>query len=512
MPNNTVGLSGDNRIDSLLYGAKWQQDAAGTAATVTYSFPSGSAYWAYTDEVNAGWYGLSSAQQINFANALTQWSEVSGLTFTNVSDSITYGDIRVAYSHLVTGSTEASTYGANTGTLADGVITPSAQAGDIWLNPSEADLTTDTDGFLTLMHEIGHAIGLKDSSTADGSFPVITAGFDSTQYTVMSTTNFTGAGYRFSSTGTPSLILPTTLMPYDILAIQYLYGADTDTRTTNDTYTFATTAEVKTIWDAGGTDTIDLSNQTIGAELNLTAGSFSDIGQRQLEYNGAYSLAQENIAIAFNVEIENAIGSSHNDKITGNSADNELTGGAGNDTLDGGDGIDTAIYSAAQSEYQLVNSGGNLVISGIDGTDTLSNIEKLSFNGTVVEVSSLTIADGDILTALPTTKSEVNFTPTEAETAYFLLELSAPLSTAASVSYRTADGTAIAGSDYVETNGTATLSPGQTFLAIGVDLIDDTAVENNETFSLIISNPVGGSFINNEIELVAQRIILDNDA
>jgi hypothetical protein len=62
---------------------------------------------------------------------------------------------------------------------------------------------------------------------------------------------------------------PTTLMPLDITALQYLYGANTSTG--NDTHRLTTNQELlETLCDAGGTAILDCSNQTLRCVLNLT--------------------------------------------------------------------------------------------------------------------------------------------------------------------------------------------------------------------------------------------------
>ncbi|WP_066469537.1 peroxidase family protein [Bosea sp. WAO] len=67
--------------------------------------------------------------------------------------------------------------------------------------------------------------------------------------------------------------------------------------------------------------------------------------------------------------------------ITGNSGSNELAGGGGDDILDGGAGNDTAIFNGDASDYLVsVNTAGQLVVSGPDGTDTLTSIEALEFD------------------------------------------------------------------------------------------------------------------------------------
>ena len=67
--------------------------------------------------------------------------------------------------------------------------------------------------------------------------------------------------------------------------------------------------------------------------------------------------------------IENIIGSAHNDRLYGDASDNMLHGGAGNDTLSGGAGLDTLIGGAGND---ILSGGAGLdVIEGGDGDDTI---------------------------------------------------------------------------------------------------------------------------------------------
>ena len=61
------------------------------------------------------------------------------------------------------------------------------------------------------------------------------------------------------------------------------------------------------------------------------------------------------------------------------------------------------------------------------------------------------------------------------------------------VSYATANGTATAGSDYTGTSGTLTFNPGVTSQAISVPILNDTAVEGNEAFTVTLSVPVNAT-------------------
>ena len=144
-------------------------------------------------------------------------------------------------------------------------------------------------------------------------------------------------------------------MLYDILAIQYIYGANMETNKGDNVYQFATDKEyLECIWDASGHDTFDLSLQSRNQVIDLRAGTFSSVG---IKNNG--QTGNGNVSIAFNVTIEDAIGGSGHDKITGNNAANFLRGGRGNDTLDGGDGID-----------KLDGESGNDMMTGGKGSDT----------------------------------------------------------------------------------------------------------------------------------------------
>ncbi|MFM8725003.1 MAG: calcium-binding protein, partial [Planctomycetaceae bacterium] len=71
------------------------------------------------------------------------------------------------------------------------------------------------------------------------------------------------------------------------------------------------------------------------------------------------------------------------DSLSGNSGNDVITGGAGNDTITGGTGIDTASFSGNYSSYSFSFSGTagswSLIVTGPDGTDTLTSIEQLTF-------------------------------------------------------------------------------------------------------------------------------------
>jgi large repetitive protein len=104
--------------------------------------------------------------------------------------------------------------------------------------------------------------------------------------------------------------------------------------------------------------------------------------------------------------------------------------------------------------------------------------------------------------------------------ARFEFRLSAPSSQPVSVNYTTEDGTADAFScvtlfgqtscfgDYLKKQGTLTFAPGVTSLFVNVDVRGDNVDEDNETFSMYLSNPVNATILRTRVVTG----IVDNDA
>ena len=88
--------------------------------------------------------------------------------------------------------------------------------------------------------------------------PALGAADDVILNTVMSYTSVAG------HTGASGLTFyPTTLMPDDIAAIQYIYGANTTYHSGDDNYVFNEGQDyLQTIWDAGGNDTVIVESFT----------------------------------------------------------------------------------------------------------------------------------------------------------------------------------------------------------------------------------------------------------
>jgi hypothetical protein len=150
-------LSGQNNVDSLLWGTKWG-GTLGSGIGLTYSFSDLSTLWdspygALVEPLN-GFEALAANEQTAVTSALLAWSNVANITFAEVFDddvSSLNGDIRFsAYDASLIGRIEAAhAYFPDT----------SSSAGDVWLNRDldfslPSNVSPGSFNFFTLLHEI----------------------------------------------------------------------------------------------------------------------------------------------------------------------------------------------------------------------------------------------------------------------------------------------------------------------------------------------------------------------
>jgi hypothetical protein len=137
-----------------------------------------------------------------------------------------------------------------------------------------------------------------------------------------------------------------------------------------------------------------------------------------------------------------------------------------------------------------------------DGTENVTmpntNTTQGRFRVSCVGNVFFHISQADITVNAATMTVSVNSpTLSEGQTAKgiiaFAVTLSSALSTAVTVNYATADGTATAGADYVAASGTFTIPAGSTTKNVVVIVNADTTVEPDETFTLTLSSPTGGA-------------------
>jgi Ca2+-binding RTX toxin-like protein len=378
-------------VDYLAEGSdgtmdRWTTSTGAVAQTITYGFPTSATFAAGFGE-QSGWSAATGTQQDIARLTISLWDDLIAPSFVEAADGNT-ADIKISNTTTDIGYAHAWFPGQ----VGDESYNWARIAGSLWLNPNYDtndggnDLVTSpvgSHGFSTWVHELGHALGLEHPGNYNGGSPQYGNGStgwlfaeDSEQYTIMSYFDESNTGADFGTdwvTWAPYGwgVSAQTPMVYDILAIQQMYGADYTTRAGDTVYGFNSNAAgpiydftvnqnpALTIWDGDGTDTIDLSGYSSDSTLSLVAGSYSSVNGRT-----------NNLAVAFDVDIENGIGGSGNDTLTGNDLANELTGNGGNDTLNGNRGNDTLRGGAGND---TLNGGDNHdVLDGGAGADALN--------------------------------------------------------------------------------------------------------------------------------------------
>ncbi|MEP1143692.1 MAG: Ig-like domain-containing protein [Henriciella sp.] len=372
-------------LDGLLRGIAWAD------TTLYYSFPVSGDEYGYTDQPESfSPISLAQMEVAQFAldadlgSPASAGFSVEGFTNLNVEFS---DDPNVA-AHLRFGESDspdtAEAYYPGT----------YAQAGDVWFgttfNYRDAELGAYS-GW-TVLHEIGHALGLKHPHEAEYGFPALPEEYDALEMSAMSYRSFFGrdpdAGLtnQFGNLGQSFMLL-------DIAALQELYGANYSINSDDTVYSWLpgngdtlVNGEIgidqvdsvnkifATIWDGGGIDTYDLSAYETDLTINLMPGASSVFSTAQIANLGLGNSAAGNIynALLHNDDtrslIENAIGGSGNDTLIGNQAIN---------MLDGGDGFDTADYSD-QSYHALTQQDDGSFLGDFGSLgDTLLNIERI---------------------------------------------------------------------------------------------------------------------------------------
>lgn len=334
---------GSTYLDALIQGGTgW------TGTTITYSFAPGA----------NGTTAWTATEKTAMANAFHSFENICNLHFVEG----TYSSDGYAATNMVMNKVPSSTWnkpGDTWITLADFMypqygVNEEGHFSDYygalqgrfnyefsgWKN-----LTAGGMGFDTLIHELGHGLGLSHPFDSYPKFPGVTTHTDLGDYnldqgvwTMMSYNH----GWPNSSPGDKAVGYTwgydKTPMSFDVAALQTLYGANTNFKTGNDTYVLPTTEASGTgwecIWDAGGVDTISNAGASTACQINLNAYPIAGgvPSESYVSYNYGAQIAG-GFTIAAGAVIENAVGGNGNDILTGNAVANTLTGGAGSDVF-----------------------------------------------------------------------------------------------------------------------------------------------------------------------------------
>ena len=303
----------------------------------------------------------------------------------------------------------------------------------------------------TVLHEIGHSMGLMHTHNEDTGEPLTVTGvLDNERYSVMSYNPASG-GVKYGHA--------VTYMALDVAALQALYGkADYAEGTSSYRLTFAQSTSLDLgegrmsigrayacVWDTGGSDTISVSGgdysiiNLFDATLNTSGNTgamartlaalkttefYDDLssGIRKAIVSAAYNaggsfsqILQEGTSglkgtgggftIANGAVIENARGGAGDDLLIGNEAKNSLSGGAGNDTImsssgtdkmTGGSGSDTFVFAGGDGHDTILDFQGIDLISliNLNGVTSLSSFKSHAVdtdNGVLLTVGSDTL-------------------------------------------------------------------------------------------------------------------------
>ncbi len=322
------------------------------------------------------------------------------------------------------------------------------------------------------------------------------------------------------NSGTASLVFTITLSAAATTAVTVDYASQDgaaggpDYQPTSGTLTFAPGETSKTVTILVNGDTLDESNETVA--LNLTNANGATIATPQtlgviLDDDPAVSASIADAQIVegnsgtktleFTVTLSAASGL----PITFNYATADQTAVAGTDYTAATGSITFAAGETSKKIAVTINGDTDVepnetFLVNLSGT-TFATIADGQAVGTIVDddnTPALSIAD-------PTPIAEGN---SGTKTLTFTVTLSAAAAGQVTVSYATADGSAIAGSDYVAKSGTLTFAAGETTKTIEITINGDSVVEGNETFLVNLSTPSGATIADGQ----ATGTITNDDA
>jgi len=341
---------------ALISGSNWTGiEVTNTPVIVTYSFPTtAAAYLTPTDgfypATVASFQAFSAAEQQQARDALGIWAAASGLIFLEVAPG--QGDLNF---QLVDFSTTAGQpvdysaaagigffpFGGWTGFSYPNYTTSLDLSGDVFMN-TVYENPGDTVDMGVLLHEIGHAIGLKHPTEVFINYaanPAVThdevLATDDPNITIMAQS---GGG------------LSTDIGQIDRDAAAYLYGA-------------------------AGTGGVYTGNAA-GANSVVSAWSYDVALARVTQAGFATADTIRGTSI-----IDLISGLDGDDRLFGLAGSDTLYGGNGNDELFGGQGTNTLVGGADDDTYYVESSTDILVESLNAGFDSVFAFASFNLGG-----------------------------------------------------------------------------------------------------------------------------------
>ncbi len=385
--------------------SRWNHDdPLGTPVTVTYAFAGEVLGYIAPEEYDVHRDFLDYERNA-IIGVLDEASSFTNITFVEVT-TIGETDFVIRISTAGSSATLAPTladgdaFGYGTIHISDETVlrylNPERETNYIRHHISDVDYKHDYSRSMgVIIHEVGHVLGMSHPfSVGENTVPFPLETGDDNKFN-------TAMAYNLGNIPSETY-QPTSFRPYDIIALQHLYGKNENNNTDSapyeydDTYTFH-----QVIVDAAGDDLISVANSTRDNTIDLRSGKYSSIAPN---YVSGYFNCPDGSSTGCGDNPHEHLNRSHNSLfIDVDTLIENATGGSGNDTLvanyvandiNGGDGVDTVMFAGAKIDYtiDIVNSFTVIVTSNTDAenVDTLTGVEFLNF---VSDFSDLSTAE-----------------------------------------------------------------------------------------------------------------------
>jgi len=395
----TFSASGDAFIDGLTFGTKFSNSKIGVAVSGGLN----GEYW--LDPENVGnYFDTLVANTLQYTNldfeylgsfedpseAAKNGADITLIPYVTNEYNVPYRVAGFAYPVGFKDISEASSL----------PVSYSGQDGDIFINfgglLGDVDLSyaPGAEGYLIVMHELGHSLGLKHPHDNIGvrlNFSQYAiAQYDLDEYTMMSYNDDSNSYVEYD---------PATPMVLDVIGLQHLYGKNQTLNSGDTNHQIDHSGIYSTIWDPSGSNTVDASQSTWDWYVELPSIISSP---ENGEFVGVALTANNSAAptdlIWLIGDFENLLGGHGDDILVGNHLDNLILGGGGDDLIYGMGGNNT-LNGGAGSDFFIISkeSGHNLIQDFDLNFDSWSIIDGNGDDASYERYSVSYDNDGDLI-------------------------------------------------------------------------------------------------------------------